>query len=111
MAGNGQQNVDIAGMRAAQPHFESALSETSQVYNNMSEQAVTLESSWTGDASRSFINALNQWLENCNIVKQQLQHVTDQLAANTGSYQNVHANTSDAASSLNSAIGAGLPGF
>ncbi|MFD7917711.1 WXG100 family type VII secretion target [Streptomyces sp. NPDC059740] len=111
MAGNGQQNVDIAGMRAAQPHFETALNETSQVYTNMSDQASTLEASWTGDAAKSFTQALNQWLENCNIVKQQLQIVTDKLAANTGSYQNVHANTSDAAAELNSAIAAGLPGF
>ncbi|MFE7117559.1 WXG100 family type VII secretion target [Streptomyces sp. NPDC057654] len=111
MAGNGQQNVDITGMRAAQPHFENALSETSQSYSNMQEQAATLEGGWTGDAARSFTNALNQWLENCNIVKQQLQAVTDKLAANTGSYQNVHSTTQDEASTLNSAIGAGLPGF
>ncbi|MET9530446.1 MULTISPECIES: WXG100 family type VII secretion target [unclassified Streptomyces] len=111
MAGNGQQNVDIAGMRAAQPHFENAVSETTQAYNNMHDQSITLESGWKGDAAVSFSNALNQWLENCNIVRQQLQNVTDKLAANTGSYQNVHSSTHDEATSLNSAIGAGLPGF
>ncbi|MGW7578909.1 WXG100 family type VII secretion target [Streptomyces sp. NPDC054765] len=104
-------NVDVAGMRAAQPHFESALNETTQAYKSMEEQRVALASNWTGDAASSFTHALDQWLENCKTVSQQLSNVIEKLAATTGNYQNVHASTSDAATSLNSAIAAGLPGF
>ncbi len=104
-------NVDIAGMQAAQPHFETALSETARVYNSMSDQAQVLEGSWTGDSARTFISALNQWLENCNIVKQQLQVVTDKLEANTGNYQRVHTEASDQSTILQQAMSAGLPGF
>ncbi|MEU2778029.1 WXG100 family type VII secretion target [Streptomyces sp. NPDC007162] len=108
---NSQQSVDIEGMKRAQPHFETALSETARVYNNMDDQAKTLEGSWTGDAAQSFTTALNQWLENCNTVKQQLKVVTDKLAEHTGLYQQVHSDTLDATQALNNAMGAGLPGF
>ncbi len=106
-----QQQVDIAGMRAAQPHFETALSETSRVYNSMHEQAITLESTWTGDAAQRFVQALNQWLENCNTVKQQLQVVTDKLAQHTGMYEQVHSDTTDQSNNLAQVVAAGLPGF
>ncbi|MBY8886055.1 WXG100 family type VII secretion target [Streptomyces sp. PTM05] len=104
-------NVDIAGMKAAQPHFETALSETSRVYSSMQDQAQTLEASWTGDSAQTFVGALNQWLENCNVVKQQLQVVTQKLEANTGNYQRVHTDASDQSSALRQAVSAGLPGF
>lgn len=106
-----QTNVDVAGMRAAQPHFETALSETTRVYNSMHDQASTLQSSWTGDSSQSFVSALNAWLDNCKVVEQQLKVVTDKLEANTGNYQRVHTDASDQSSALQQTISAGLPGF
>lgn len=106
-----QTQVDIAGMKAAQPHFEQALSEVGAAHSNMQDQATTLESSWTGDAARPFIGALNAWLEDCEQVRQALQMVTDKLEANTHSYQNVHTDTSDVAAHMQQAMSAGLPGL
>jgi WXG100 family type VII secretion target len=106
-----QTNVDIAGMLAAQPHFETALAEVGSAYNGMSDQAQVLESSWTGDSASTFIGALNQWLENCNVVKQALQSVTDKLEANTHNYTRVHSDASDSSSAVKQAMSAGLPGF
>jgi WXG100 family type VII secretion target len=106
-----QTNVDIAGMKAAQPHFETALSETARTYNNMHDQASVLEGSWQGGTSQIFITALNQWLDNFKTVEQQLQIVTQKLEANTGNYQNVVTNTDDSATALRNVMNAGLPGF
>lgn len=103
--------VDVAGMRAALPHFEQALTETGSAFTNMQSQATTLEGGWKGDAASTFISALNTWLENCDTVKKQLQIVTDKLEAQTGTYDRVHTSTTDSASSLQQAISAGLPGF
>lgn len=111
MAQQGMKQVNIDGMKAAMPHFETALSETSRVYSNMSEQAQTLGASWTGDAAKGFIGALNAWLANCNTVRQQLQIVTENLEQNTGGYVQTHTSTTDSAAAIQQAIGAGLPGF
>ncbi|MET7287431.1 WXG100 family type VII secretion target [Streptomyces sp. NPDC005573] len=107
----GQTNVDVSGMRAAQPHFEQALAETSTVYSNMDDQYMTLQGSWTGDSSAAFLGALSSWLENCSAVQKALQGITEKLAANTHSYQSVHAQANDEASALRQAVAAGLPGF
>ncbi|MEU8718386.1 WXG100 family type VII secretion target [Streptomyces sp. NPDC048663] len=111
MAEGTPTRVDVEGMRAALPHFEQALTETASAFSNMQTQASTLESSWHGDARTVFISALNNWLENCDTVKKQLQIVTDKLESLTGAYGTVHANTTDSASTLQQAIAAGLPGF
>ncbi|MGW2637358.1 WXG100 family type VII secretion target [Streptomyces sp. NPDC001348] len=103
--------VDVEGMRAALPHFEQALTETASAYTNMHDQAITLESNWKGDARSAFVSALNTWLENCDTVKKQLQIVTEKLESLTGEYGRVHTSTTDSATSLQQAIGAGLPGF
>jgi WXG100 family type VII secretion target len=103
--------ADVAGMLAAQPHFETAVSATSSSYSAMQDQADTLAASWKGDASAAFITALNDWLEQCNIVKQQLQSVLDKLQANTHQYDQVHGNTVDSATAIKQAIAAGLPGM
>ncbi|MFF4490849.1 WXG100 family type VII secretion target [Streptomyces sp. NPDC001544] len=103
--------VDVEGMRAALPHFEQALTETGSAFTNMQSQVNTLESTWKGDAGSTFLNALNTWLENCDTVKKQLQIVTEKLESLTGEYGRVHTSTTDAATSLQQAIGAGLPGF
>ena len=110
MAGD-QTTVDIDGMRAAQPHFEQALSETSTAFQSMEDQRMTLASSWQGDAAMGFAQALDAWLQNCNVVKQQLSIVTEKLAQNTGGYTQVHQNTQDAATVLRNAVSGGLPGF
>lgn len=104
-------NIDIAGMKAAQPHFETALSETARTYNSMHDQASVLEGTWHGGASRNFIQALNSWLDNFKTVEQQLKIVTDKLEANTGNYEHVVTDTDDAATALRNVMNAGLPGF
>ncbi|MFG2828507.1 WXG100 family type VII secretion target [Streptomyces sp. NPDC048434] len=108
---NQTTNVDIEGMKRALPAFETALSETTRVHNNMQAQAGTLGGTWTGDSAQIFVRALNAWLENCNVVRQELQKVTEKLEAATGNYGHVHANASDASSALQQAVAGGLPGF
>jgi WXG100 family type VII secretion target len=106
-----ETSVDIDGMKAALPHFESAVNETTNVHNNMTGQRDALEASWTGDAARQFIPALNQWLDQCLIVKNQLLAVYEKLEQHTGVYHQVVRDTTDAATAVSQAVGAGLPGF
>lgn len=106
-----ETQADVAGMLAAQPHFETAVSSTSSAYSAMQDQADTLAASWKGDAAVAFTGAMNDWLEQCNVVKQQLQSVLEKLQANTHQYDQVHGNTVDAATSLKQAVAAGLPGM
>jgi WXG100 family type VII secretion target len=111
VASNGPKTGDIDGMKAALPHFESALTETSRAYSSMQDQANTLEGSWTGDAAQTFISALNQWLENCSAIQQALQSVTEKLELNTSGMVQVHSDTTDHASNIQQLMAAGLPGF
>jgi WXG100 family type VII secretion target len=106
-----QQTVDIAGMKAAYPAFESALTSTKSSHDSMMDQENTLRQSWKGDAANGFLSALDQWLDNCATVQQQLQIVTDKLAEHTGVYEKVHSNTTDTSQSLQQTMSAGLPGF
>ncbi|MDH6630476.1 WXG100 family type VII secretion target [Streptomyces sp. LBL] len=103
--------ADIEGMQKALPFFADALGDTNQAYGSMSDQQAALAASWRGDAAMGFRNALQQWLENCKKVQEQLQIVTEKLEASTGNYVNIHTDTVDQATEIRNAVSAGLPGF
>ncbi|CAM5608286.1 WXG100 family type VII secretion target [Streptomyces griseorubiginosus] len=107
----GLTSIDIDGMRATMPAFESALAETGNEYASLEAQFETLGANWTGEAAQGFLEAMRQWLENFQAVRSKLQIIYETFEADTGNYQAVHGNTVDEASALKNAIAGGLPGF
>ncbi|MFE6742661.1 hypothetical protein [Streptomyces tubercidicus] len=109
-----QTNVDIEGMRRALPAFESAWSGINRSSNTMHEQDAQLRSAWQTDAdggATAFFAALDEWLRNCDIVKQQLKIVTEKLQQNTHAYQRAHMAAGEASANAQRSLNAGLPGF
>jgi uncharacterized protein YukE len=112
MPANGNQVVDIEGMKAAQPYFEEAVSDVNHAYTSMSGQRDTLRANWTGEASGIFLNAMQIWLDDCEIVRRQLTLILEKLQANTHINVNTHDETRDAAQQVSASMSASpLPGF
>ncbi|MEC3993796.1 WXG100 family type VII secretion target [Actinacidiphila sp. DG2A-62] len=107
----GLTSIDIDGMRATMPAFESALAETGNQYTGLEAQVETLGGNWTGEAASVFLGAMRQWLEDFSSVRSKLQTIYEKFEADTGNYQAVHSNTVDEANALKNAIAGGLPGF
>jgi WXG100 family type VII secretion target len=102
----GPTSVDIQGMTAAQGNFQNALDQVNTAYSNMQEQQSTLQANWTGETASTFGNALSQWLEDFNTVKQQLAKITETLSQNTG----VYANTNEGSQQMAGSFANGLSG-
>lgn len=97
-------SVDIAGMTAAQPHFQTAVDNCNTAYNNMTEQQSTLAANWTGETASTFGQAMNQWLEDFNTVRTQLTHILETLSQNTGVYANTQEGSQQMAASFQSGL-------
>jgi|SRR5579871_516030 len=103
-------SVDIAGMTAAQAAFQNALDQVNTAYSNMSEQQATLASNWTGETASAFGAALDQWLQDFNVVKVQLTRILETLSANTGVYARTDEGSQQMAASFSGGL-SGLPGL
>ncbi|MFD9596449.1 WXG100 family type VII secretion target [Kitasatospora sp. NPDC004745] len=108
---NQTTSVSIEGMLAAQSNFQTALDEANRTYTQMAGQIETLQSSWTGDASTTYLGAMNTWLQDFGTVRTQLGLMLEKLQANTGSYGTTHQATTDMASQLSKGMATPLPGF
>ncbi|MEU6220130.1 hypothetical protein ABZ845_21825 [Streptomyces sp. NPDC047022] len=109
-----ETTVDINGMKAAVPHFESAHSQIHTQYQLMYEHAAQLPSVWSTDESggqAEFTTALHGWLENCETVQNALKSVIEKLNATIGGYERAHASGAEASSQVKQSVGAPLPGF
>lgn len=103
-------SVDVQGMTAAQGNFQNALDEVNTAYQNMTEQQQTLAANWTGETASSFGQALEQWLEDLNTVKQALTNLLEALSKNTGVYSNTNDQSTQVASQFKSGL-AGVSGL
>ena len=107
--------VDLAGMKAAQGTFQTALDETSQTYSQMTGQIEGLLSAWTGQAATIYNGAMQKWLEDFNVVNVNLRLMLEKLQSNTGVYANTHEDTQQQANQVQQLISggnfSGLQGF
>ncbi|WP_327425558.1 WXG100 family type VII secretion target (plasmid) [Streptomyces sp. NBC_01527] len=109
MAGTPNTSVDVSGMKSAQGSFQDALDEVNKSYTQMSSQISDLQASWTGDASASFLGAMETWLQDFSTVRSQLNLMFEKLQSGTGSYDGLHGETVNIASGVGK--GMGLQGF
>ncbi|MFJ3793425.1 WXG100 family type VII secretion target [Kitasatospora sp. NPDC090091] len=108
---NQTTSVSIEGMLSAQGNFQTALDEVNRTYTQMASQIETLQASWTGEASNTYLGAMNTWIQDFGTVRGQLALMLEKLQANTGSYDTTHQATTDLASQLSKGMAAPLPGF
>ncbi|MFD0276377.1 WXG100 family type VII secretion target [Kitasatospora sp. NPDC127111] len=108
---NQTTSVNIEGMLGAQGSFQTAVDEVNRSYTQMAGQIDTLRSSWTGDASTTFLSAMNTWLQDFGTVREQLGLMLEKLQANTGGYGTVHQATADVAAQFSKGMANPLPGF
>jgi WXG100 family type VII secretion target len=101
-----QTSVDVQGMIAAQGNFQNALDQVNTAFNNMQDQESTLAANWTGETASTFGQALNQWLEDFSVVRQQLSGMLETLSTNTG----VYANTNEGSQQMAASFSNGLSG-
>ncbi|MEU3795728.1 WXG100 family type VII secretion target [Streptomyces fructofermentans] len=111
MAVNANTSVSVAGMKSAQGSFQDALDEVNRSYTQMSSQIGTLRSSWTGDASSTFLGAMDAWLQDFATVRSQLNLMYEKLQSSTGAYDSTHQNTNDMAAGVAKGMTQPLPGF
>ncbi|WP_405746019.1 WXG100 family type VII secretion target [Streptomyces sp. NBC_01525] len=107
-------SVELEGMKRAQGSFQTALDHASGSYTQMDGQIQGLRASWTGQAANIYQNAMQEWLNDFNVVNQQLGLMLEKLQENTGVYANTHEQTQQEAGQaarLISSGHAGLPGF
>ncbi|MQS16220.1 WXG100 family type VII secretion target [Streptomyces kaniharaensis] len=108
---NQTTSVNIEGMLGAQGSFQTAVDEVNRTYTQMAGQIEALQSSWTGDASATFLSAMSTWLQDFGTVRQQLGLMLEKLQANTGTYGTTHQATTDVAAQLGRGMANPLPGF
>jgi WXG100 family type VII secretion target len=99
--------VELQGMTAAQGTFQNALDETTSSYSQMDGQIEGLRSQWTGDASSTYQNAMQEWLTDFQHVNTALSIMLEKLSQNTNVYANTHENTQQVAQQVASAMGSG----
>jgi WXG100 family type VII secretion target len=102
-------SVDITGMTAAQKTFQSAFDEVNTAYQAMESQQEALAAAWTGETSTAFGQALDHWLSDFGVVRQQLGNILGTLSQNTGVYANTNEQANNDAQQAAKLIG--LPGF
>jgi WXG100 family type VII secretion target len=106
-------SVDIHAMVAAQGDFQTALDQVNTAYADMDEQRGMLAAHWSGEASSIFGGALQNWLDDFNVVRGQLSGLLETLSANTGVYARTHEGSQQVANSFAHGLGnmPGLPGL
>jgi uncharacterized protein YukE len=82
-------SVSVAGMLAALPNVETAVTETSTAYSNMKGQATALGASWEGAEAEKFKGVLDAWLEHLSAIVVALRQIYEKLEAITHPYKRV----------------------
>lgn len=103
----GATSVDVEGMLKFQNKLSSALDVCNTAYTDMGEQQQMLAANWQGEAASAFGQALEQYLEDLAIVRNQLTSMAETMMANT----HVYINTNGGSTALANAFKHGLPGL
>ena len=122
---NGFASVDVMGMAQAQNVMQEIYGQLNSAMQNMSEQQSTLAANWSGEASTSFGQALENFIGDFGKINNALVGMMEALSQNTNIYVNTNATSTQMAqaftnntsgmitpASLTGAISAGgLSGF
>jgi WXG100 family type VII secretion target len=112
MAANGMTQVDLDGLHSAINIFSTGVANFNSQYNAMSSTATDIASRWTGAASQSFEQAMNNWLNDFYKVVQVLNGMENALTQNTSVLTQTNETTIAAAQRAAAGITApNLPGF
>jgi WXG100 family type VII secretion target len=79
-------SVTTPGMKAACGNFETASSTATGQMQRVNSEMVTLQASWTGDASIKFGQAMNDWERQFDIIIRELNHMIEVMGGNANAY-------------------------
>jgi WXG100 family type VII secretion target len=122
---SGFASVDVMGMAQAQNVMQEIYGQLNSAMQNMTEQQSTLAANWSGEASTSFGQALENFIGDFGKINNALVGMMEALSQNTNIYVNTNATSTQMAqaftnntsgmitpASLTGAISAGgLSGF
>jgi WXG100 family type VII secretion target len=112
MAGNGMTQVDLDGLHSAINVFSNGVANFDSQYKAMSTTAGNITANWTGAASTSFEQAMNNWLNDFYKVVNVLNGMENALSQNTSVLTSTNEQTVSAAQRAAAGITAPqLPGF
>ena len=108
----GMTQVDLVGLQQAIQIFSSGVQNFDGQYKAMSTTATTIASNWSGAASTSFEQAMNNWLTDFYKVVNVLNGMENALSQNTSVLTQTNETTIAAAQKAAAGITAPhLPGF
>ncbi|GAA4826714.1 WXG100 family type VII secretion target [Saccharopolyspora rosea] len=104
MANNPQVQTSQPGMQHAAQVFSDRATEFTQELQRVNTMMATLQSSWTGTASRNFNTAMDNWEKSFQAIINQLLHMMDVMGVNTKSYVSAEDHAANTAQSFTSAL-------
>ncbi|SDT10222.1 WXG100 family type VII secretion target [Actinoplanes derwentensis] len=107
MATGNQVSTSTEGMQAAGQEFVDAYGDFSLKLSNVNSDVYALSSSWTGQASTNFQNAMNNWSTAFSGIISQLGHMADVMGVSRAQYTAAEAQSVDDAGGFDK----GLPHF
>ncbi|MGP4014270.1 WXG100 family type VII secretion target [Saccharopolyspora sp. 5N708] len=100
-------STTATGMQRAADVYDTKIAESQTNRGRVNSEVQTLLSTWTGEASGIFRQAMTQWDADFNQIIQRAQWVREQIAAGGKQYQGAEQNNADAARQF----AGGLPGL
>lgn len=107
MTNPGAVQTTQAGMQQAGQIFAATAENFNSELQRVNTMMATLQTSWTGDASRNFNTAMDSWEASFRVIINKLIHMMDMMGVNTKEYVAAETEAADIAGSFAST----LPGF
>jgi hypothetical protein len=108
--GGGVMQNELTMTQAAAGAFETAVGDLQQIYNEVTDANIALHGAMISTSSSTWQNGTMQWTDDFNVLKGNLQSITDMLNQQVKQMQANEANNVDLANGVTSVgIGAALP--
>lgn len=104
MANMPQVQTSQPGMQQAAQIFGDRASEFTQELQRVNTMMATLQSTWTGDASRNFNQAIDNWERSFQVIITKLINMMDVMGVNTKDYVASEENAANTAQSFSAAL-------
>ncbi|GAA0504231.1 hypothetical protein GCM10011581_45360 [Saccharopolyspora subtropica] len=92
-----QVQTSTPGMQHAAQRFAETVSDFNQQLQKVNTTMSSLQASWTGDASRDFNTAMDNWERSFQVIINKLIEIMDTMGVNTKAYVNAEENASGTA--------------
>ncbi len=106
MAGPSESNVNFAAMAKAKGVFERASTEAKGHRQHVERSKEYAMSSWGGESATGYFSAIDAWLEQFDVVTQNLDNLTTALGEAQGTYRKGEDLNSQRSSQLTATINA-----